>query len=171
MEGREIMNQYNWLAEATAKKMLLAKSIGFKKDSHPYCGHYPGSQSGHHDEPYCSRKSLEVAVSKHRGSDKFREIRLDDLDLRGVDLSGVDFWGAVFSECDLTGVNFMGASLDHAEFQECNVLGVDFSGASLYETFFLNCFIYKSIFYNANIVCVEIENLQKRWNRWYEVDK
>src|SRR5690606_5677007 len=58
----------------------------------------------------------------------------ETFDLRGKDLSRLDFSGSNFSGLDLSGVDFSGALLRRAKFIGSNLENASFAGAELYET-------------------------------------
>ncbi len=63
----------------------------------------------------------------------FHCCRLDDMDLRGLDLRGADFEDATLYRTDLRGADLRGANFLRARMDGANIDGADLRGAILYE--------------------------------------
>jgi hypothetical protein len=91
------------------------------------------------------RKSADLIVS---GWD------LDDIDLSGLALLGVEF-----RKCELAAANFAGADLSLARFVDCNLYRADFAASMLYTTWFYECNLTKASFHGAFVLGLRLRNV------------
>jgi uncharacterized protein YjbI with pentapeptide repeats len=84
--------------------------------------------------------------------------KFTELDLKGVNLSGVYLYGAKFSQCDLTAATFAGSYLLGAEFERSKLTNVNFSGAELYGIKVEGTSIDKCTFAKANLTKADLSS-------------
>ncbi|MCB1152748.1 tetratricopeptide repeat protein [bacterium] len=83
-----------------------------------------------------NRQDIEQEIA---GSRALKRWEMHDLNLAGLDFSGVDATGARFVNCVLKGSHFKGTVLTEAEFVGCALDGTDFSSANLAQSSFSGC--------------------------------
>lgn len=99
--------------------------------------------------------------------DAMRKVGLVDADCRkapfaGLDLSGINFSGAVFAGTDLTGTRLCRANLTGVEFSGCRLIETDFSGALLASASFSENTFGRTVFEKALCRDVKFKDLDLR---------
>lgn len=85
-------------------------------------------------------------------------LNLDNADLRGMDLSGVNFYKA-----SLNGTNFSGATLRETIFREAELKRANFSGAYLKCADFADANVCETVFENAEIAGADFTGAKLNW--------
>ena len=82
-----------------------------------------------------------------------------DVNLSGLDLSGMDFSDVIFINVSMNKTVFKGADLHSARFYECSVTDTDFSLADLTKAKFIKGDLSHSVFEKAKMDKVEVYGL------------
>ncbi len=120
-----------------------------------------------------SESDLVLSQWYHIKIDKFtmknaemRQARLRDIRLPFSRWKNVDMRGSTFSEVHLSNfsfekINFKGAKISHSSFIGGDFREVPFDGAYITDSLFKDCILPKSLFEQAVLINVEIDNCQK----------
>ncbi|WP_345298379.1 pentapeptide repeat-containing protein [Candidatus Villigracilis affinis] len=98
-----------------------------------------------------------------------------DVNLRGADLGGVDFWDADLQRADLKGANLIGASFGDARLPQANLAGaylkgVSFHGADLSHADLSGADLSNTVLINANFLRTKVDGANISNSKIYGVN-
>ena len=99
--------------------------------------------------------------SQHDRTPGDGKLKLDNIDFRGADLSGMHFDGLLFDECDFTGANLTGTSfykcgLRSAIVHRVNADGASFINVNMREARLTECYFIGANFTACNMLSVNL---------------
>jgi hypothetical protein len=103
------------------------------------------------------RRSRLQALREHLR--KSADLVVSGWDLDDIDLSGLALLGVEFHKCELASANFAGADLSLARFVDCNLYRADFAASMLYTTWFYECNLTKASFHGAFVLGLRLRNV------------
>lgn len=106
------------------------------------------------------KEELVAAINARKPGERltFREKELWNLDLRKMDLSGMDFVLSSFQNTVLDGVDFEGSSVENSLFDGCSLHGANFKNANMKTASFRGCDLADSNIEGANLFGAVLEH-------------
>ena len=100
---------------------------------------------------------------------EINEKRIDDKNLRGLDMSNSDISNCIFLSCDLSGANFDNSNLNSVRFSACNMIPIDFENTILDTMHFDYSYLpYAIHFKNAEIKYINLDNAKVPGKEWLD---
>ena len=91
--------------------------------------------------------------------DALRHGPLERVRIDGVDLEGLDATGARFIHCALSHVRFAGADLSSSAWVACELEDVDGTGANLSASRWVSCTLERALLEEADLACAQLEGV------------
>ena len=106
-----------------------------------------------------SEKELKAAAAGRMQGERlsFVEKEIWDMDLRGMDLSNMDFTLSSFQDTVLDGADFAGSSVENALFDGCSMQGANFKRAKMVTASFRGCDMRKCNIEGADLFGAVLE--------------
>jgi uncharacterized protein YjbI with pentapeptide repeats len=135
-------------AELSQKMGTLDAALAANKLKYPQPGLPP--------LPALSAGSLkltrEVLEARYAAGESLRDLRLQDLDLSGINLSKADMQGSLFEKCQLKGARLPESDLSRCQFIDCDLGAAELDNACLAQVLMLRVNLTGAMLSGANLL-------------------
>jgi uncharacterized protein YjbI with pentapeptide repeats len=103
-------------------------------------------------------KTRERFIEEYQSGGPFEGVIISDLDLRNLNLEGVQLRGFTAYHCSFDNTNLREAFMDMAVFEGCNFIEADLHQARAAHAKFTNCIFYDANLEGANLLAADLTN-------------